>query len=488
MVFKVDPMCSASGSIHEDYICMLNQTNIAQNNNKFYKIQLIDTGSGFCVFIHYGRVGEAGRTGHYYFGDAAKGIAEFKKKFKSKTGNNWDDRENFKPKARKYDLVDMAEDDDDVDELEEALQSISDKSPAKKKKKTLPCTLDARTKKLMDLIFDQDMFKTTMAKFDLDVKKMPLGKLSEKQIQKGNDVLDDIEAVLKKEATGSLSSLSSRFYSVIPHAFGRRVPPSISSEELLQKKRDMLAVLGDIVIAQSLKKEQETITETQTVEEVEHPTDIQYKTLGCTVTPVDKKSDIWKMIETYVEKTGPSGSQIQDIFELDRSGSAERFAAHDDLQHRKLLWHGTNVAVVCAILKTGLRIMPHSGGRVGKGIYMASEMSKSYGYTSGANGSACMFLAEGALGKEHSITMDDHRLVKAPKGYDSIVARGHTEPDPKKDTTIELDGHTIIVPQGAPISQKKYANSNFSQSEYLVYKESQVRLRYLIKIKKTGWW
>ena len=34
------------------------------------------------------------------------------------------------------------------------------------------------------------------------------------------------------------------------------------------------------------------------------------------------------------------------------------------------MWHGTNVAVVVAILKTGLRIMPHSGGRVGKGIYL----------------------------------------------------------------------------------------------------------------------
>ena len=46
-----------------------------------------------------------------------------------------------------------------------------------------------------------------------------------------------------------------------------------------------------------------------------------------------------------------------------------------DLDNRKLLWHGTNVAVVAAILNSGLRIMPHSGGRVGKGIYLASENS-----------------------------------------------------------------------------------------------------------------
>lgn len=58
----------------------------------------------------------------------------------------------------------------------------------------------------------------------------------------------------------------------------------------------------------------------------------------------------------------------------------KRFAEHDKITNRKLLWHGTNVAVVAAILKSGLRIMPHSGGRVGSGIYFASENSKSAGY------------------------------------------------------------------------------------------------------------
>jgi len=58
----------------------------------------------------------------------------------------------------------------------------------------------------------------------------------------------------------------------------------------------------------------------------------------------------------------------------------KRFAANDSLSNRKLLWHGTGVAVVAAILKSGLRIMPHSGGRVGRGIYFASENSKSAGY------------------------------------------------------------------------------------------------------------
>ena len=45
-----------------------------------------------------------------------------------------------------------------------------------------------------------------------------------------------------------------------------------------------------------------------------------------------------------------------------------------------------------------------------------------------SNGTGIMFLNEAALGKEHHITMGDGSLKAAPKGYDSIVARGCTEP------------------------------------------------------------
>jgi hypothetical protein len=41
--------------------------------------------------------------------------------------------------------------------------------------------------------------------------------------------------------------------------------------------------------------------------------------------------------------------------------------------NRKLLWHGTNVSSVAAIMTSGLRIMPSAGGRVGKGLYFAGE-------------------------------------------------------------------------------------------------------------------
>ena len=129
-----------------------------------------------------------------------------------------------------------------------------------------------------------------------------------------------------------------------------------------------------------------------------------------------------------------------------------------------------------------------------------------------------MFLNEVVLGKEHHITRDDHTLTSAPPGFHCVIAKGRTEPgtkttknfyptkntrctiahslyqsiqrlsthcvaDPTNDITIDLDGKTVHVPQGKPVSMSQYSGSSFSQSEYLVYKESQARIRYLLKLK-----
>lgn len=80
--------------------------------------------------------------------------------------------------------------------------------------------------------------------YPLDVKKMPLGKLSKQQIARGFEALEALEVALRAPTdTGrSLEELSSHFYTVIPHNFGRSRPPPINSLELLQAKKDMLLV------------------------------------------------------------------------------------------------------------------------------------------------------------------------------------------------------------------------------------------------------
>lgn len=59
--------------------------------------------------------------------------------------------------------------------------------------------------------------------------------------------------------------------------------------------------------------------------------------------------------------------------------------------------------------------------------------------------------------------------------------------DPSKDVFIILDGKKVAVPQGEPIEQSQFSGSFFSNSEYLIYKESQCRIRYLLELHMSYW-
>uniref|UniRef100_A0A667WW04 Poly [ADP-ribose] polymerase n=1 Tax=Myripristis murdjan TaxID=586833 RepID=A0A667WW04_9TELE len=480
---KVDEHCSLSGSgeVYEDYDCMLNQTNIGNNNNKFYVIQVIKQNKQYYSWNRWGRVGEVGQS-KLSAGSTnpENAIKDFEKKFKDKTKNNWSDRLNFVPHSGKYTLIEVDGDQD----AEVKVDSVDGKT-TKITKNVLPCTLDDPTKKLIKLIFSNDMFKEAMECMNLDIKKMPLGKLSKLQIAKGFGVLEEIEAAMnQKRASSVLEELSSKFFTTIPHNFGRSRPPTINSTEIVEKKKEMLMVLADIELAQTLKSETEKAQE-EMVETVPHPLDQDYSSLKCRLSLLGKDTEVFKIIEKYLTATSDNyrDPKIINVWEVDRETEVERFSENTSLENRRLLWHGTNIAVVAAILKSGLRIMPHSGGRVGRGIYFASENSKSAGYVRTSKNTGVMFLNEVALGKEHTITKDDSSLKKAPAGHDSVVARGTVEPDPSKDISITLDGKKVAVPQGKPIAQPQFSDSYFSSSEYLIYKESQCRIRYLLELK-----
>ena len=105
-----------SYTVEGDWDCMLNQTNIGQNNNKYYIIQMLRANhSGLLsVWTRWGRVGEPGQNamkGAFHSVEAAS--KEFCKKFHDKTKNAWENRGSFSPVHGKYTLIEMDDDDDD---------------------------------------------------------------------------------------------------------------------------------------------------------------------------------------------------------------------------------------------------------------------------------------------------------------------------------------------------------------------------------------
>lgn len=483
-VIHVDSECplykEPGTQVHEDYSCTLNQTNIGSNNNKFYVIQLLETPGGFACWNRWGRVGEKGQNKLRKFTSLEDARNDFEQKFQEKTKNKWAERDHFVAHSGKYTLIDVQRD----EQAQEVMVKVEGGPASAVAMQVLPCSLDPATQQLITNIFSKEMFEGSMALMNLDVKKMPLGKLSKQQIATGFEALEALEEALKapEGSSHSLEELSSRFYTVIPHNCGRRRPPLINTPELLRAKKDMLLVLADIELAQALQAAPE---EEVKVEEVPHPLDRNYQLLKCQLQLLDPETLEYKVICTYLEQTSNPYRcpTLQHIWKVKREGEGDRFKAHSGLENRKLLWHGTNVAVVAAILTSGLRIMPHSGGRMGKGIYFASENGKSASYVTGINGIGYMFLSEVALGREHHVMADKPNLQQAPPGFDSVIARGHTEPDPAQDTKLELDGQQVAVPQGRPVPCPQFSSSHFSQSEYLIYKESQCCLRYLLQLR-----
>lgn len=150
-----------------------------------------------------------------------------------------DKRATFTKVSGKYDLIDVAGDGDDEEEA-----STSKPTTTEDKDGTVYAAskLDAATQSLIRLIFDTDMFKDALKKYDIDVKKMPLGKLSKSQIAKGFEILEELEAVMENKKKGSYDDISSRFYTTVPQDFGRQRPKAIDTREALQQKYDMLAV------------------------------------------------------------------------------------------------------------------------------------------------------------------------------------------------------------------------------------------------------
>jgi len=69
-------------------------------------------------------------------------------------------------------------------------------------------------------------------------------------------------------------------------------------------------------------------------------------------------------------------------------------------------------------------------------------------------------------------------MESARSGTHSTMALGMTAPDPKENVTLD---NGTLVPAGKPVSTG--IKSMCSHNEFIVYDVSQIKTRYLLKIK-----
>ena len=82
-------------------------------------------------------------------------------------------------------------------------------------------------KELISMIFDIESMKKALVEFEIDLTKMPLGKLSKKQIEQAYSILTEAQNMIKNEDGTDTKFLdaSNRFFTLIPHDFGMKTPP-----------------------------------------------------------------------------------------------------------------------------------------------------------------------------------------------------------------------------------------------------------------------
>lgn len=236
----------------------LNQTVSAKNSNKFYRLQLLREGTSdkFTTWTRWGRVGENGKS--VCLGDNLDlSMRCFERKFKDKTGLQWEDRLD-PPKAGKYTFIERNYEEANDEDESVKKESTEDKPGVESK-------LSKPLQNLMSFIFNPEHFQNTMTSMSYDAQKLPLGKLSDRTLKSGFSILKELaELIAAPELATSrynlrytlaIEALSNRYFTVIPHVFGRQRPPVLSSDSHLKQEIELLEALTDMDVANEIMNE-----------------------------------------------------------------------------------------------------------------------------------------------------------------------------------------------------------------------------------------
>ena len=310
-----------------------------------------------------------GRTGTTFgskkideFKQQVKAIQSFHRLFVEKTGNQWSDQGNFIKLANKHYPL-------EIDYGRESDNKQIDRGICSNTSSVLSQSLQ----ELILLIFDVETMKKTLLSFEIDLAKMPLGKLSRNQLHAAFQVLTDLQRLINDDSTNrtAIIDATNRFYTLIPHDFGLSKPKILDRIDLIKSKTEMIDNLLEIEVAYSMLRGTND-------EENEHPIDAHYKKLKCHLQPIDRNSEEFHDIEQYMMTNHASthnqyALQLKHLFRVTREGENERFDKWLKFDNHQLLWHGSRITNFAGILSEGLRIAPAEAPMVNEQMKFSSS-------------------------------------------------------------------------------------------------------------------
>nr|CAA9251342.1 Poly [ADP-ribose] polymerase-1 [uncultured Armatimonadetes bacterium] len=405
---------------------VLNRSDILANNNKFYVLELHEADGKFRLFTNYGRVGAAGVREARFADERDSLEREFERILREKTG----------PK-KGYVPVDVARAVVGSDGLQQETEKAFTAHRGVR-----PSVLHPSVAAFVERIFDESRAELVRR------IETPLGALSKEQIERGSDQLRQIRFAIARDHKGRIPALSSQYYSLVPHRFGRRIDPAevaIDSVEKADEEEELLQLMRDVFHVQK---------------DLDAEVDRKYRALGAeleVLDPLDPEAqrvvrqvrDAQSARHGFTVKVGP-------VFRARLPEERARF----DLApgNVRMLFHGSKNANLVGILSRGLLVAPKNvavtGYMFGKGIYFADQSTKSAQYSDlwdggGKRGAGYLFLADVALGRVKKEWFPKYR-EEAPGGFHSVQG---------------CKGLTLL------------------HNEFIVYRKEQCTIRYVAEIK-----
>lgn len=369
----------------------------ALGSNKFYRAQLF---SDFTVVFTYGRVGQAGQVQTVKGKDLADAQKQLRKKIDSKI-------------AKGYTKVELRS---DREEKQKATAATAAPAPTNGETAAKPAKGPAKktafhpeVEDLLGIIYNSTAKAVTsgLSSSAGATKDAPLGNLSDAQLDKGADILDEIEKLLSgKPKPKDLVELTNDYLSNIPRQIdharkGKKLDLDaivINSVERIAEQRHFIGLLRDAFLVKDVFAD---------AAEVEDPHEVWHQGLKCDMEWIDPKSDRYKEIKRLFDVgQSPINSnfygklKVGRIWKLEQQGRKSTFDEYAAQVTRTPGatgttpgWHGTRTENLMGICKTGL-VMPqdlpkgvHVTGRAfGLGIYHTPCWPDSGGKTKDESG------------------------------------------------------------------------------------------------------
>ena len=457
----------AKPSEYEDkyYAVTLNYTNVQNNNNKFYIIQLLQDihTKKFGVLYRWGRIGFFGQVNYVIYQTFEEAREAFLIKLQGKLEYGY-------IKIKMQNKIKQEKNNDELDTNDDGLEK--------------PLA------NLIRLIFDLKSMNQQIMKIGYDSDKIPLGQLSPEVISQGYKFLKNLENIIgntndkKSINTKEIYDLSSKYFTIIPHNFGMNNMHKfvINSQERIKEENELLDSIKNIKIVSGIlqqtnnnNKEKNEISLKEKLNEFKY--DVAY---------VSKEENIYSIIDKYLSKSNEIKNspkiKLIDLFSV----KEKNLINITNNKNKKLLWYGIRIQNFANVFKSGLSLPPPEAPiysyMFGKGIYFSDVAIKSFYNSHPQNNIGLMLLCEVDLGNiEERLKADVNLPNTLEQGKNSVKVLGMNFPDEKGSY---FDENGIEIPLGdILINQDENKKTYFGFNEYIVYNLDQIKIKYILKVQ-----